>query len=256
MAVNQKTGVRVVGIIPARYASTRLPGKPLIELCGKSMVQHVYERAKQSKLLNCLMVATDDERISSAVRGFGGEVVMTPLNIRSGSDRLAHVARSLDVDVIVNIQCDEPLIHPKMIDETIQPLLKDITIYVATLAKRITKAEELTNPAIPKVIFDKEHFALYFTRSVIPFLRDHEDVEKWITKHSYYKHIGLYVYRKDFLLRFAGMEETPLERAEQLEQLRILENGLKIKVVLTNHESVSVDTPEDLEFVKTLMLKN
>jgi 3-deoxy-manno-octulosonate cytidylyltransferase (CMP-KDO synthetase) len=240
----------VIGIIPARYASNRLPGKPLLDLAGKPIIQHVFERARQAKSLNDVLVATDDERISRAVSAFEGEAVMTPTTIKSGSDRAAYAVRDLEADVIVNIQGDEPFINPEMIDETVQALLDDQQIEVSTPVRKIDLSEELLNPSVVKVVLDESKHALYFSRSVIPFLRVLQDRQDWTEKHQYYKHIGLYVFRKEFLLTFTQWDRSPLEQAEQLEQLRILEHGHRIKCVITEHDSFSVDTLEDLEHLR------
>jgi len=247
---NNYVASTVIGIIPARYASKRLPGKPLLDLFGKPLIQHVYERAKGAKLLTDVLVATDDERISSAVSAFGGKAIMTPQTIQSGSDRVAYVARNLPADVIVNIQGDEPLIRPEMIDETVQAVLDAEEIHTSTPVKKIASPEELIDPNVVKVVIDEEGFALYFSRSVLPFLRADADQKIWVKRHDYYKHIGLYVFRKEFLLTFTQWDSSPLEQAEQLEQLRILEHGQRIKCVVTEHDSLSVDTPEDLERLK------
>lgn len=244
----------IIGIIPARYASTRLPGKPLVDICGKPMIQRVYERTRQSKLIERLIVATDDERIAGVVRQFGGEVALTPPEIRSGSDRVAYAARSLaEGDIVVNVQGDEPLIAPEMIDQAIQPLVDDPSIPVGTLVRKIDSAEELLNPGIVKVVLDESGFAMYFSRSPIPYARNATRTEKWHTQHQYFKHIGLYVYRRSFLLKFAGWDESPLERVEKLEQLRILEHGYRIKAAVTTFDSIPVDTAEDVERVKKLL---
>jgi 3-deoxy-manno-octulosonate cytidylyltransferase (CMP-KDO synthetase) len=240
----------VIGIIPARYASNRLPGKPLLDLVGKPIIQHVFERARQAKTLNDVLVASDDERISKAVSAFDGKAVMTPSTIKSGSDRAAYAVRNLEADVIVNIQGDEPFINPEMIDETVQALLDDQQIEVSTPVRRIDSSEELLNPSVVKVVLDENKNALYFSRSVIPFLRVLQGRQDWTKKHQYYKHIGLYVFRKEFLLTFTQWNRSPLEQAEQLEQLRILEHGHRIKCVITEHDSFSVDTLEDLEHLR------
>jgi 3-deoxy-manno-octulosonate cytidylyltransferase (CMP-KDO synthetase) len=240
----------VIGIIPARYASQRLPGKPLLDLFGKPLIQHVYERAKGAKLLTDVVVATDDERISNAVSAFGGKTIMTPRTIKSGSDRAAYAARDLQADAIVNIQGDEPFIKPEMIDETVRALLDGEEIQTSTPVKKITSPEELLDPNIVKVVIDENGFALYFSRSIIPFLRADADQKMWVKQHDYYKHIGLYAFRKEFLLTFTQWDSSPLEQAEQLEQLRILEHGQRIKCVITEHDSLSVDTPEDLKRLK------
>ncbi len=236
---------RVVGVIPARYASQRLPAKPLLDLLGKTMVQRVYEQAKKARRLNQVIVATDDERIAGAVRSFGGEVIITPHEIKSGSDRVAAVAERSDGDIFLNIQGDEPLIAPQMIDQAAAILIDDSHALVGTLAKRIESYEELLNPGIVKVVVDINSSALYFSRSIIPFIRDEQESSKWLAKRTFYKHIGLYVFRKDFLLEFARMPESSLEQSEKLEQLRILENGYKIKVGFTEHDSIPIDTLAD-----------
>ena len=249
-----KNKLNIVAIIPARYASTRLPAKPLIDLCGKPMIQHVYERTKQSGLVNRVIVATDHEEIVQAVKKFNGEVIMTPSDLKSGSDRIAYAAKELDrADIIVNVQGDEPLIAPEMIDETIRPLINDTTIQVGTVIKRITLIDELTNPNIVKVVIDTNGFVLYFSRSPIPYYRDDVKIENWYLRHTYYKHFGLYVFRKDFLFRFTSWDESILEHTEKLEQLRIIENGYKIKVTITEHDSVPVDTIEDADRVRSIL---
>ncbi len=246
---------RVVGVIPARYASQRLPAKPLVDLAGKSLVQRVYERASKAATLDYLVVATDDQRIVDAVRSFGGEVMMTSSEIRSGSDRVAAVAEAMEGDIFVNIQGDEPLIPPVMIDEGVRLLLDDEDVVLGTLAKRIDNAEELFNPAVVKVVLDADGHALFFSRSPIPHRRDATSESDWLIDATYYKHIGLYVFRRDFLKTYAAMKESNLERLEKLEQLRALENGYRIKVGVTEFDSVPVDTPQDvarvLQFLKS-----
>ncbi|MDP2209002.1 MAG: 3-deoxy-manno-octulosonate cytidylyltransferase [Bacteroidota bacterium] len=245
---------KVYAIIPARFASTRLPGKPLVDLAGKSMIQRVYEQAKKAKFVSEVIVATDDSRIEKAVNGFGGKVVMTPEDIQSGSDRIAFVAKNLDdAEIIINVQGDEPLLSPEMIDEAVLPLLQDDSIEVATLVKVITDEKDLKNPNMPKVVLDEEGYAVYFSRSPIPYFRETENLNEWLKSHTYYKHIGLYVFRKNFLLLFTSWRESLLERAEKLEQLRIIENGYKIKAVVTKYDSIPVDTPEDVERVKQIL---
>ena len=247
--------MNVIAIIPARYGSTRLDGKTLLDIGGKPMVQWVYEMAKKAKLIRDVMVATDDKRVMSAVERFGGKAVMTSSSHRSGTDRIAEAAGSLNADVIVNVQGDEPLIEPEMIDEAIKPLLAESSLLISTLKTRIANEEELKDPNVVKVVTDREGFAIYFSRLPIPYVRDSSEfgVRSSELKATYYKHIGLYVYRKDFLLKFAKMKPTPLEDAEKLEQLRVLENGYKIKVVQTKYNSVGVDTQEDLERVREIV---
>lgn len=236
----------IIGIIPARYGSTRLPAKALADICGVPMVCRVFEQVKKSKLLNRVIVATDDARIEAVVRAYSGDVVMTPTTCSSGSDRCAAVARTLEADLIVNIQGDEPLISPEMIDCAISPLVADPEILMGTIARPMTKADDLHDPAVVKVVLDGRGRALYFSRSVIPHVRDCADRSNWIDHAPFYKHFGLYVYRKDFLLRFASMPQTPLEKAEGLEQLRALVNGFAINVALTQLDSIGVDTAGDL----------
>jgi 3-deoxy-manno-octulosonate cytidylyltransferase (CMP-KDO synthetase) len=242
--------MNIIGIIPSRYASTRLPAKSLADIHGKPMVQHVYERARQSHLLTRVVVATDDARIEAAVTGFGGTAVMTPVDIQSGSDRIAYAARTLDADIVVNIQGDEPLIDPMMLDETIRLLIDDASASVGTAVKLITSAADLLNPNVVKAVLDTNMFALYFSRSPIPHVRDVSDAGAWPSQTRCYKHLGLYVYRAAFLQQFSHFAPTPLERAEKLEQLRILEHGYRIKCALTDTESIAVDTMEDLEHVR------
>ena len=240
----------IVAVIPARYGSTRFPGKSLVMIQGKSMIQRVYERTKQSQLIDRVIVATDDERIMKVVLLFGGEAIMTSPDHSTGTDRIAEVASRLECDIVVNVQGDEPLIHPEMIDQAIKPLADDPSIPMSTLCRKIENHEEAFDPNVVKVVFDKNGFALYFSRAPIPWDRD-----GWAGKNSWkelrlngpmYKHIGLYVYRKDFLLQYARMPQTTLEALEKLEQLRALDHGYRIKTVLTQHDSFGVDIPGDL----------
>ena len=238
----------IVGIIPARFASTRLLGKPLADICGKPMIQHTYESSLKSKLINQVIIAVDDEKVAETAESFGAKVIMTPKDIATGSDRIAFVAKSLpEAKIIVNIQGDEPFIKGEMIDQAIEPLLFDLTVNVSTLAKRINNVQDLKSPSIPKVVFDYNNFALYFSRSPIPYVRDARTNLERIQKAEIYKHIGLYVYRQEWLFKFTELSSTDLEKTEKLEQLRMLENGFKIKVVVTEYENLAVDTPEDLE---------
>jgi 3-deoxy-manno-octulosonate cytidylyltransferase (CMP-KDO synthetase) len=246
----------IVGIIPARFASTRLMGKPLADIGGKPMIQHTYESASKSRLIDKIVLAVDDEKIMNIAKKFGAQAFMTPSDLPSGSDRIAFVAKKLDADIIVNIQGDEPFIQGKMIDQAIEPLLFDKDVEVSTLIKKITKVEELKSNSIPKVVFDYNNFALYFSRSPIPFVRDAKTNLDKINIADIYKHIGLYVYRKNALLKFTSLKPTDLENIEKLEQLRMLENGMKIKVVTTEFESLSVDTQKDLEVARKYFLKN
>ena len=243
----------VVGVIPSRYASQRLPAKSLVDLHGKPMVQRVYEQALKARLLNRLVVATDDRRIADVVRRFGGEAVMTSQHIKSGSDRVAAVAGKIKGDIFVNVQGDEPLIAPQMIDEAVRVVLKDKNAVVGTLVKRIESADELVNPSVVKVVVSKDGYGLYFSRSAIPHVRDESDASRWFNHQHFYKHFGIYVFRRDFLLKFAKMKPTQLEQSEKLEQLRILENGYKIKVGITKYDSIPIDTQEDADRVISLL---
>lgn len=240
--------MKVIGIIPARYKSSRFPGKALADILGKPMVQHVYERASQSRSLDDVIVATDDDRIFETVNHFGGKVVMTP-DCPTGTDRIAHVAEDRDSslalqdsDIIVNIQGDEPLLEPAMLDEMIQPFFHAPSILVSTLIQRITSEEDYRNPNVVKVVIDKDGFAMYFSRSPIPGNINfswHEDMRT-------YRHVGLYSYRRDCLLKFVKLPRACFEQIEGLEQLRFLENGIRIKTVETRYSTIGVDTPADL----------
>lgn len=247
--------MKIVGIIPARYASTRLPGKPLATILDKPMIEWVYRSVKKSRLIEQIIVATDDQRVFDEVKRFGGEVVMTPLDIQTGSDRIAYVARQLPLaDIIVNVQGDEPFVSGALIDDAIMPLLVDPKLQVSTLVKKISNQDELYNASTVKVVFDNFSNAIYFSRSPIPYARDLISIESEISAGKFFKHIGLYVFRKDFLLYYTKLPQSSLEKAEKLEQLRILENGYKIRVVETDFESISVDTPEDLYRARTYAL--
>ncbi|MCC6865918.1 MAG: 3-deoxy-manno-octulosonate cytidylyltransferase [Ignavibacteria bacterium] len=243
-----KKGLTVIGIIPVRYGSTRLPAKALAMIQNKPMIQHVYERCLKSKLLDEILVATDDKRIYNTVIKFGGNAVITSKNHKSGSDRVGEAVKNIICDIVVNIQGDEPLIDPRNIDKAIVPLLNYRNINISTLCIKIKEKKEITNPNIVKVVKDINNNALYFSRSVIPFNRDGDKVE-------YYKHIGLYVYRRKYLLNLAKPKPSKLEIAEKLEQLRILENGNKIHVVEVKKDSFSVDTLSDLKKVRNLIIK-
>ena len=237
----------IVAIIPARYQSSRLPGKALADIGGRPMIEHVYRRAAAATSVTSVLVATDDERILEAVRSFGGVACMTSPDHQSGTDRLAEVAADLSCDVIVNVQGDEPLLHPAMIDEAVEPLLADPLVVMSTLRRRIEDPAELQSPNVTKVVVDREGFALYFSRAPIPFVRNGSPAARaW-------RHIGLYVYRRDCLLQLAALQPTELERSEALEQLRALEHGIRILAVETAHDSVGVDTPEDLERVRRFL---
>ena len=240
--------MKVLGVIPARYASTRFEGKALADIFGKPMIQHVYERASKAVTIDELTVATDDQRIFDAVKAFGGNVAMTAQH-PTGTDRIAEIASSTDADILVNVQGDEPVIEPAMIDEVVEPLLEDSGIDLGTLAHRISSEAEYLNPNVVKVVIDQAGFAMYFSRSSIPYTR----ADRWAAGVPAYRHVGLYVYRRYALLDFAQNPPAPFETSEGLEQLRFLENGYRMKVVETSYRSIGVDTPEDLENVKKMM---
>lgn len=237
--------MKVVGIIPARYASTRFPGKPLALIKGKPMIQRVYEQALKSKL-DAVVIATDDVRIADAVMDFGGQYVMTSPNHRSGTDRCCEAFDLLKTkyDAVVNIQGDEPFIDPKQIDLLVDLIVRDDTP-LASLAKRIDDANELFSPNAVKVVVNQEGNAMYFSRNPIPFMRN-VDRDEWLAKGRFYKHIGIYAYKADVLHQVAHMEPSALEQAESLEQLRWLENGLAIRMALSDADNISIDTPDDL----------
>ena len=241
--------MKVLCVIPARYASTRLPGKPLSMIAGKPMIQHVYERACQAQLPNEVVVATDNELVEKAVLDFGGKAVMTSPDHPSGTDRLAEVALMYpDVDVIVNVQGDEPMIPPEVIDRLAEAFNGDADLNMATM-KVVMDEEDYENPAAVKVVTDQQGYALYFSRSLMPNPRNKPEGFK------VFKHVGIYAYRRNFLLKYAALAPTPLEKAESLEQLRALENGYKIKVLESDFQGIGVDTPEDLAAVNALFEK-
>jgi 3-deoxy-manno-octulosonate cytidylyltransferase (CMP-KDO synthetase) len=248
-----KTKPVVVGVIPARYASQRLRAKPLVDLLGKPMIQRVYEQAKKAGMLDRVVVATDDVRIEKAVELFGGKVILTSPDIKSGSDRVAIIASQTDGDIFVNIQGDEPLIAPEMIDQAVNVLINDPSASVGTLVKVINSKEDLLNPNVVKVVLSSELYGLYFSRAAIPFIRDEKDTGLWIEHHAFYKHIGLYVFRRDFLMQYSQLPASKLEKAEKLEQLRIIEAGHKIKAGITTFDSIPIDTPEDVERVVSIL---
>ena len=243
----------IVGIIPARYASTRFPGKPLIDIQGKKMLQRVYEQAAKSKYLNKVIVATDDERIFSHIKSFGGEVVMTAEHHPSGTDRCWDALQQLDADFqyVINIQGDEPFIEPEQIDELAKQLA-DGTTELATQMIAVDNHEILFDKGEVKIVLNTNNEALYFSRMVIPFIKG-VDEKEWHQHHKYYRHVGMYAYRKDVLEKITRLPVSILEKAESLEQLRWVENGFKIKCVVTKYESHCIDTPEDVAKVLALM---
>jgi 3-deoxy-manno-octulosonate cytidylyltransferase (CMP-KDO synthetase) len=258
--------VKTIAIIPARYSSTRLPGKPLIEIKGKPLIQYVYERVQLSSVQQ-VIVATDDERIVSAVREFGGEAMVTSPHHRSGTERVAEVAATIDAAIVVNCQGDEPLIQPEAIDKAITAFAQDPLIMVTTVITPLVQGADLYNPHVVKVVVDQEGFALYFSRAPIPYPRNvvektgndsGNEIEliKNLPKKKlsgYWQHVGLYAFQLEFLLKLTTLPPTPLEEQEKLEQLRILENGYKIKTVVCPTPSIGIDTPEDVERLKSLL---
>lgn len=239
--------LKVLGIIPARFASTRFPGKPLVIIEGKTMIQRVYEQAQQTQGIDQIVVATDDEKIAQEVENFGGKFIMTSSNHQSGTDRCAEVAQQYpNFDIIINIQGDEPFISPEQIDLLIS-CFQSADDELATLIKVIKNEGELFNSNIPKVIINTKQEAIYFSRQTIPYQRNTKKQSEWLDKHIYYKHIGIYGYSRKALLAIADLKPSSLELSENLEQLRWIENGYKIKTRITTHETIAIDTPEDLE---------
>jgi len=235
----------IVALIPARYSSTRFPGKALAELGGRPIIEHVYRRAASAPSVDAVVVATDDARIAAVVESFGGIARLTRSSHRTGTDRLAEVAEDLACDIVVNVQGDEPLIEPQTIEDAIAALQADPTLQMSTVRRRITDPSDYMDPHVVKVVVDGDGIALYFSRSPIPFVHNGNAIA--------YKHVGLYAFRRSFLLAFARLQPTPLELAESLEQLRALEHGFRIRTVETQHDSIGVDTPEDLERARRLL---
>lgn len=238
--------MKAIGIIPARYASVRFPGKALAEIDGRPMIGHVFDRARQCRSLAEVYVACDDDRIRAAAEAAGAPVIMTRADHSCGTDRIVEAVQGLEADIVVNIQGDEPLIQPPVIDALVQGLQGDPQQVMATVIKRIEDPADVTDPNVVKVIVDKQNFAIYFSRATIPYNRAGGE-------HVYYKHLGIYAYTKAFLLIYAALPKTALEEAECLEQLRAIEHGYKIKTVVTEHDSVGVDTPEDLDKVAAMI---
>ena len=243
--------MEAIGVIPARYGATRFEGKLLKDLCGKPVIQHVYERAKKAKLLDDLVIAADDDRIVEAVKGFGGKVIFTSKSHSTGTDRLTEVVNQIDVRVVVNIQGDEPLINPLLIDDLVRAMQdKDDKVVMATAVKKSRSLEEFKSPDVVKAIVDQDNFALYFSRQPIPSL-----LKPGPDAGYFYKHVGIYAYLKDFLFTFKKLPKSYLERNERLEQLRALEAGYRVKAIETKFETVGVDTPADLELARELLIK-
>jgi 3-deoxy-manno-octulosonate cytidylyltransferase (CMP-KDO synthetase) len=244
-------------IIPSRYGSTRLAAKPLVKIAGKPLIQHVYERCRMADEVDQVFVATDNEEIAALVRTLGGEVIMTSEECPSGTDRVAEAALELsqDFDVVINVQGDEPLIDPEVLNLLARAIREDDELDVVTPISAIRDASDLANPNVVKVVTDIEENALYFSRSPIPFIRDHGSVPdaSWLAAYQFYRHIGVYAYRRDILEDFAGIGESPLEQAEKLEQLRLLEAGVLIQCVVVDYESIAVDTASDVTSVEKLL---
>ena len=242
--------IRTLGVIPARYASQRFPGKPLAMISGKSLVQRVYEQTAKAKRLDKVIVATEDTRILEAVEAFGGDAMLTSPDCATGTHRVAEVARAYDCELVLNIQGDEPLMRPEMIDQLIEGMQADPQSVMGTLARTINVAEQLANPNVVKVVVGPNGNALYFSRSQIPFVRDAADQFR---SGKFLKHLGIYAFRHDFLLKFVRLPQSDLEKTEKLEQLRALENGFGIKVLITPYDSIGVDRPEDVELVEEIL---
>ncbi|HUJ11994.1 MAG TPA: 3-deoxy-manno-octulosonate cytidylyltransferase [Verrucomicrobiae bacterium] len=282
--------IRTLAVIPARYGAQRFPGKPLAMIAGKPLVQRVYEQAAKAKRLDKVIVATEDTRILEAVEAFGGDAMLTSPDCATGTDRVAEVARSYECELVVNIQGDEPLMRPEMIDQLVQGMMADGSCVMGTLARTINVVEQLTNPNVVKVVIGANGNALYFSRSPVPYVRDagvvaavpaamgknmppgtaattkttdngglynaagaSMDLAAALRLATFYKHLGIYAYRRDFLLKFVGLPQSALEKTEKLEQLRALENGFAIKVFVTPYDSIGVDRPEDIELVEEIL---
>ncbi len=256
-------------IIPARYDSSRFPGKPLALINGKSMIWHVYHRSMKARLIDAVWVATDDERIEKDVRGWGGKVMKTKRDHPSGTDRIAEVASKVEAEIIINVQGDEPLMDPKVIDAVVDALIDNGDIGIVTPITPIKSAKELFDPSVVKVVRDKKGLALYFSRAPVPFIRGHEfftgfpvtnkavkQDERPITNLPLFRHIGLYGYRREALLRFCSIPPSSLEKLEKLEQLRALENGIPILTVVVDYEGIGVDSPQDLQKVRSVIRGN
>ncbi|MDD5487609.1 MAG: 3-deoxy-manno-octulosonate cytidylyltransferase [Candidatus Omnitrophica bacterium] len=250
--------MKVVAVVPARWHSSRLKGKVLADIDGKPMLQHVWERAKNAELVDEVIVAVDREKVFKAVESFGGRAMYTSPDHASGTDRIAEIAGSVDADVYINIQADEPLVHPSMIDELARVFEYEPNVQMATLIKRITREEEVKDPNVVKCVVDRKGYALYFSRSPIPYVRrdivrPEEERAPETVNGMYFKHIGMYSYTREFLLAFTNLPKSMLEQDEKLEQLRVLEHGYKIKTVETRYDTIGVDTEEDLLKVRELV---
>jgi 3-deoxy-manno-octulosonate cytidylyltransferase (CMP-KDO synthetase) len=255
LLLQKPENLRIVAVIPARYAASRFPGKVLTPILGKPMVQWVFERMRRSRYIDAVWVATDHPDVQSVAEGFGARVMMTSPEARSGTDRIAEAVRDVPVDIVVNIQGDEPMIDAGAVDKAIEPFFSDGTLQVSTLVRPAQNLEEMEDVNTARVIFDRNHDAIYFTRGIVPYNRDLRDKRQWLAHFRYFQHVGVYVYRKEFLLRFAGWPQTPLEKIEKLEQLRILEHGYNIRVVESDYVPICVDVPEDVPRVEALLKK-
>jgi 3-deoxy-manno-octulosonate cytidylyltransferase (CMP-KDO synthetase) len=245
--------VRTLGVIPARYGAQRFPGKPLAMIASKPLVQRVYEQTAKAQRLDKVIVATEDTRILEAVEAFGGDAMLTSPECATGTDRIAEVARAYDCELVLNIQGDEPLMRPEMIDQLIAGMQADQSCVMGTLARKINVAEQLVNPNVVKVVIAANGNALYFSRNQIPYVRDAADQFR---DGTFLKHLGIYAYRREFLLKFVQLPQSALEKTEKLEQLRALENGYAIKVLITPHDSIGVDRPEDVKLVEEILAAN
>ncbi|OGF47156.1 MAG: 3-deoxy-manno-octulosonate cytidylyltransferase [Candidatus Firestonebacteria bacterium RIFOXYC2_FULL_39_67] len=242
--------MKIIGVIPARLGSTRFPEKVIADIMGKPMIWWVWKQAKKAKLISEFFIATDDKRIYDIVKSFGGNPLMTSKKHKSGTDRIAEAVKNIKADIVVNIQGDEPLIRPDMLDKAVEPLIMDKKLVMSTLVCKVSDKKLMLDPNIVKVTVDKDGYALYFSRSAIPSQARAESFEYFL------KHIGVYVYRKDFLLKYVQMKQSSLEKTEKLEQLRVLENGYKIKTIQTKFDTVPVDTEADLKKVVEILRKN
>lgn len=245
---------KVTVIIPARYQSTRFPGKALAQVCGRPLIYYSYQAITHSKWIDQVVVATDDTRIKEQVERFGGKAILTSGNLKTGTDRLAEVIEKLEGEVFVNVQGDEVLLQPNFLDSLIQSFVQDPNLQMATYKREITSWEELNNPNVVKVVSDLEGYALYFSRAPIPFIRDRKEGQA-IPRRRYFRHFGIYIYRKAFLRRFSTWPESSLEQLEKLEQLRAMEHGVRIWVKETTDDSLRVDTPDDLDLVKKYIMR-
>ncbi len=248
MNKDRKT-LKISVIIPARYASTRFEGKPLADILGKPMIYHVYHRAIKSRIADEIIVATDDERIRKCVDDFGGKAVLTSSKHETGTDRIAEVSRKLDSDIIVNVQGDEPLLDPEMISQVVEPIIKDKSVNVVTLANRISDPADFIDVSNVKVVFDMFNNVLFMSRAAIPYPKTRQN-------YRVYKQVGIYAFRRDYLIAFSSMKQTALETIEGIELLRVIENGHKLKVAVTEHSTFSVDTPSDLAEVRKMIQRN